>query len=105
MAPLLQIAHRSLMRSLLGQASLTADQAECGAVALIQRFGSAVNLNIHLHCLVLAGVYRRGTDGEPDFVEVHAPSYEAPQAMLLKIITRTMEPLTRRGAVIEVHVR
>src|SRR5262249_60125821 len=28
-----------------------------GAVTLIQRFGSAANLNIHLHCLVLDGVY------------------------------------------------
>ena len=26
-------------------------------VTLIQRFGSAANLNIHLHCLVLDGVY------------------------------------------------
>ena len=30
-------------------------------------FGSAANLNIHLHCLVLDGVYRRGTEGEPVF--------------------------------------
>jgi len=40
--------------------------ADAGAVTLIQRFGSAANLNIHLHCLVLDGVYRR-TEGEPDF--------------------------------------
>jgi hypothetical protein len=26
------------------------------AITLIQRFGSAANLNIHLHCLVLYGV-------------------------------------------------
>ena len=32
------------------------------AVTLIQRFGSAANLNIHLHCLVLDRVYRR-TEG------------------------------------------
>ena len=32
--------------------------AATGAVTLIQRFGSAANLNIHLHCLVLDGVYR-----------------------------------------------
>ena len=28
-------------------------EADSGAVTLIQRFGSAANLNIHLHCLVL----------------------------------------------------
>ena len=28
-------------------------------VTLIQRFGSAANINIHLHCLVLDCVYRR----------------------------------------------
>ena len=44
------------------------EQADSGAVRLIQRFGSAANRNIHLHCLVLDGVYRR-TDGEPVFVE------------------------------------
>jgi len=27
------------------------------AIELIQRLGSAANLNIHLHCLVLDGVY------------------------------------------------
>ena len=46
----------------LGQAGLKADEADSGAVILIQRFGSAANLNIHLHCLVLDGVYRRGID-------------------------------------------
>jgi len=34
-------------------------------VTLIQRFGLAANLNIHLHCLVLDGVYRCDTEGEP----------------------------------------
>ena len=26
-------------------------------------------MNIHLHCLVLDGVYRTGVDGTPGFVE------------------------------------
>jgi hypothetical protein len=30
---------------------------ECGAVSFVQRFGSALNLNPHLHVLVLDGVY------------------------------------------------
>ena len=34
---------------------------------------------IHLHCLVLDGVYRRGADGTPEFVEAPAPTDEALQ--------------------------
>ena len=36
----------------------------------IQRFGSAANLNLDLHCLVLDGVYQRGTDSAPVLVAV-----------------------------------
>ena len=98
---MLQVVHRVITRHLLGQVGLKADQADSGAVTLIQRFGSAANLNIHLHCLVLDGVYRRGADGAPEFVEAPAPSDEALQAVLHKIITRMMKLLTRRGALIE----
>ena len=94
--PVLQVVHRVITRFLLGQAGLTADEADGGAVTLIQRFGSAANLNIHLHCLVLDGVYRSGSDGA-EFVEVPAPTDEALQAVLQKIITRLMKLLTRRG--------
>ena len=46
-------------------------QADSGAVTLIQpslpMTGSAAYLDIHLHCLVLDGVYRCDTEGEPVF--------------------------------------
>ena len=58
--PMLQVVHRVIRHHLLGQAGLKADEADSGAVTLIQRFGSAANVNIHLDCLVLDGVYRRG---------------------------------------------
>ena len=79
---MLQVVHRVITRHLLGQVGLKADEADSGAVTLIQRFGSAANLNIHLHYLVLDGVYRR-TDGEPVFVEVPAPTDEALQTVRL----------------------
>ena len=75
-------------------------QADSGAVTLIQRFGSAANLNVHLHCLVLDGVYRR-TDGDPVFVEGPATTDEALQALLHKIIGRLMKLLTQRGVLVE----
>ena len=90
-----------ITRFLLGQAGVKADQADSGAVTLIQRFGSAANLNIHMHCLVLDGVYRRGIDGAPKFVEVPEPTDEALQSVLYKIITRMMKLLTRRGVLVE----
>ena len=78
---MLQVVHGVITRHLLGQAGLKPDEADSGAVTLIQRFGSAANLNVHLHCLVLDGVYRRGTDGTPEFVEAPAPTDAALQTV------------------------
>jgi hypothetical protein len=94
--PVLQVVHRAITRNPLGQTGLRADEADSGAVTLIQRFGWAANLDIHLHCLVLDGVYRPGADGTPEFVEAPAPTDVVLQAVLHKIITRTMKLLTRR---------
>jgi len=41
-------------------------------------------LNIHLHCLVLDGVYRCGADGAPSFVEVGAPTVDELHALLVE---------------------
>ena len=45
------------------------------------------------------------TEGEPVFVEVPAPTDEALQAVLHKIITRLMKLLTRRGVLVEEQVQ
>jgi hypothetical protein len=68
---------------------------------LIQRFGSAANLNIHLHCLVLDGVYRCDADGKPTFVEVGSPTDEEVHALLQTLIARLMKMLTRRGVLVQ----
>ena len=69
LTPVPRIIHCVIAGFLRKQAGLKRATADTGAVTLIQRFGSAANLNIHLHCLVLDGVYRR-TGGEPDFQAV-----------------------------------
>ena len=43
------------------------------AVTLIQRFGSALNLNLHFHILFLDGVYLPRENGPPLFRRVKAP--------------------------------
>jgi hypothetical protein len=46
LAPLLQVIHRVIAVFLTKQAGLKRTAATTGAVTLIQRFGSAANLNI-----------------------------------------------------------
>jgi hypothetical protein len=65
-----------------------------------ERFGSAANLNIHLHCLVLDGVYRR-SEGAPVFHEVRSPNAAELETLLSRIIQRIMKLLTRTGYLIE----
>jgi hypothetical protein len=60
--PVLQVVQLVVTRHLLPGAELRTDEGHGGAVTLIQRFGSAANLNSHLHCLMLDGTYRCGAD-------------------------------------------
>ena len=97
LGPVLQVIHRVIANFLIKQAGVKRIEADTGAVTLIQRFGSGANLNIHLHCLVLDGVYRN-SEGVPVFHEVAAPTLEELQALLVKIITRITRLLTLRCA-------
>ncbi|MEW6750403.1 MAG: transposase [Candidatus Latescibacterota bacterium] len=49
-------------------------QGRCGAVTCVQRWGSALNLNPHLHVLMPHGVWVTGPDGTPTFVAVAPPT-------------------------------
>jgi hypothetical protein len=95
--PVLQVVQRVVTCHLPEAAGLETDEGHGSAVSPIQRFGSAANLHIHLHCLVLDGVYQCDADGLPSFIEVSAPSDEAWHALLQTIIARLMQMLTRRG--------
>ena len=63
-----QQVHRQITRHLLGQAGHKPGQANSGAVTLIQRVGSAANLNMHLHDGVLNNVCQRSAAGTVAFV-------------------------------------
>jgi len=99
--PMLQVVQRVVERHLLDHTGLKSDEGQGGAVTLIQRFGSAANLNIHLHRLVLDGVYRCDASGAPSLVEAGAPTDEELRALLDTVIARLMKMITRRGALVE----
>jgi len=56
MGQVLGIVYRCIAMHLTKQAGFTCKMAQTGAVTLIQRFGSALNLNVHFHMLCLDGV-------------------------------------------------
>jgi hypothetical protein len=55
MSESLGIVYRAIAAFQIKKAQLTQKEAQCGAITLIQRFGSALNLNIHYHMLVPDG--------------------------------------------------
>ncbi len=105
LTPVLRIIHRAVNSHLIKQAGIERKHAATGAITLIQRFGSAANLNTHLHALVLDGVYSTaeegGEAGAPVFHEAPVPGIEQLQTLLQKIIKRILRLLTRLGHLIE----
>ena len=101
LTPVLKIIHRAINTLLIQQTDIKRTEAASGAITLIQRFGSAANLNIHLRALVLDGVYQITAEGAPLFHPTAAPSNEQLQTLLHKIIKRIMKLLTRLDHLIE----
>jgi hypothetical protein len=91
----LGIVYRAISSHLIRKAGLTRATAVTGAVTLIQRFGSALNLNVHFHLLVLDGVYRREGEGRLRFVPVPAPSMEELNGLVQRIAERIGRSLER----------
>ncbi len=68
-----------------------------GSVTFIQRFGSAANLNLHAHVVVLDGVFAEDDTGELRFHQAEAPRDEEIAALLAKIRTRILRHLDKQG--------
>ena len=80
MGKALGIVYRSIATHLTHKAGYKNSTAHTGAVTLIQRFGSALNLNIHFHMLFLDGVYVGEASSSSRFRWVTEPtSYELAQ--------------------------
>ncbi len=56
-----------------GVPGLRKPQARAGGITLVQRFGSALNLNIHFHLLVADGIWQQ-TPAGPEFRRVPPPT-------------------------------
>jgi hypothetical protein len=95
----LSILYRAISGHLICKAGLTRASAVTGAVTLIQRFGSALNLNVHFHLLVLDGVYRREGEDRLRFVPVPAPSTEELKRLVQRIAARIGRSLERSGLI------
>jgi hypothetical protein len=77
-----------LLRRLAG----AGPKAQCGAMTSVQRFGSALNLNVHFHALVLDGAY----DGAI-FKRAAPPSPEDLQDLVERVSQKIVKLARRMG--------
>lgn len=70
-----------------------------GSVTFIQRFGSALNANIHFHVIVIEGVFLDRTDQglKPRFIKVDPPSDADIADVVQKISRRVVRTLRQLG--------
>jgi len=99
MSRVLGIVYRAIETHLIQRAGCTRATAKTGAVTLIQRFGSALNLNIHFHMLFLDGVYLTGHE-PPVFRRLPAPRPQALEGLIHTISQRVGAYLEREGLLV-----
>ena len=97
MGRVLGIVYRVIATHLVRKADYTHNTARTGAVTLIQRFGSALNLNIHFHMLFLDGVYVDTRLGAARFRWLQAPSSAELTQLAHTIAHRVGRFLERQG--------
>jgi hypothetical protein len=68
-----------------------------GAVTVIQRFGGGLQLNLHLHTLVLEGVFLESDAGVLRFQPLAAPTDSEVARLLATLHRRILRLLCRRG--------
>ena len=93
----LGIVNRAISTYLIKKAGLNKATAQTGAVTLIQRFGSALNLNLHFHSLFIDGVYQRKSNGRLRFHRTDAPTNNELNALVATISQRIARHLERQG--------
>lgn len=100
LSAVLTVVHRALSTFVVRQSGFTVSSgARTGAVTLIQRFGSALNLNVHLHILFLDGAYTF-SGNRPTFHRARPPAGEELNRLLDVLSKRIVRVLERRGLLI-----
>lgn len=74
---MLGVVYRTISQHLIRKAGLARATGEAGAVTLVQRFGSALKLNVHFHMLFLDAVYLADGADPPVFRTAGHGSAEA----------------------------
>ena len=68
-----------------------------GSVVFVQRFGSAANLNVHLHIVAMDGVYEVKSTGRLKFYNAKAPSEESTTTLATSIVKIVNNYLIKTG--------
>jgi len=92
MGKVLGIVNRAISKHLINKAGLKVSQAHTGAVTVIQRFGSALNLNLHFHVLFIDGVFSPRGHGQVRFHRVNALTSKA-----LNSLTKPLDSVQRHA--------
>jgi hypothetical protein len=96
----LGIVYRTIANHFTHKAGYKKTTAHTGAVTLIQRFGSALNLNIHFHMLFLDGVNVGGAASCARFRCVKAPTSDELPQLTHTIAHRLARYLERQGLLV-----
>jgi hypothetical protein len=102
MSKVLSIVTRAISTFLIQQGGCKHSTARTGSVTFIQRFGSALNLNVHFHMLFLDGVYIDSFDKKKQiFKRVKAPTASQLNGLVHKLSQRIARFLTKQGLLVE----
>ena len=72
-------------------------EGRSGTLTVVQRFGSALNLNVHFHTLLLDGVFTMSAHDGPQFHPMPPPTDTEVARLLTAIRARILRLLARRG--------
>ena len=95
----LGVVYRTISRHLINKANLARATGAIGAVTLVQRFGSVLDLNVHFHMLFLDGVYVSDGASPPMFRQAAGPGAHDLQGLVEQIAAQIGRVLERRGLI------
>jgi hypothetical protein len=91
----IQVVFSSLRRRARKRTGI--QKGQCGAITFVQRFGGSLNLNIHLHSLVLDGVYYVDDKKQIRFQTLPPPSDSEVRQITERVARRIVRLLEQRG--------